>query len=1080
MIRSFFNKLKKNNSYHIKEDIVNSDYDLIRNSVYFDYNWYLNTYKDVREQGMDPVEHYLNVGWTEYRRPGPSFSTLLYLNRYNDVNSQWINPLLHFEKYGKKEKRISSYEGLLKTVSKEIGLIENSKYFDSKWYYDKYLQNDLTCEKPSVHYFCLGCYLGMNPSSAFSNKLYKREFPEVKNIPYLLHYETYSKRSGKGYLGLSTDYYSNIKKELSIAKKILEISNSMMSEENRMKKKVMLISHVLNLTGAPRVLYNMAKVLQNNNFYTVIISIGDGPLREEIEKNGIPVLIAVDYEKPDKIETLYEFGKNFDFMVFSTVESFKFAHILKHTKAYKIAWVHEGEETLKLISEPQKERINIMDEVYSGSHYCNSFFEKYLKDKNIRTLYYGIDQAEVLNIANSVQKRNDTKKIFVIAGTIGRRKGFDILAEAYQLLEVDDISNLELWIVGGILEKDIGDKIELLASQYDNIKLFGQVTNDKLIEIIKQADILLCPSIDDPLPVVVTDAFIMEKPVVVTEMVGTSVFINNEENGFVIKSGNAQALANVISDITRNKYDLESIGRKGKIIFDNNLSQEKFESCIIDIFDNKKIRNEIIVDHMISNMVYLVDIKILPSGYNFIFKCDVDNELIMLCNDRIYQSEELEGDNWSSLNSYLINQNEKVISVCVNEDSLLGEKISVSSIKFSTIELHFGDYSWLSLNKLAQQDFCIRMQENVISVCNKENFFNKTYSGKLSKEDRSMLMDIKNTPSFVNNIYVETRNNKNDNAYKLFLYDLKMNKNAYFITSKEVIEKELNPIIKKHMSIINSEQAKKLMVHAKNIVVSWYATPIFGENRMRMFYPFLNLNYTLVSHGISYDKDSFYLNYANWGKFRKVICCSEYEREYFQKINGHENVMVLGYPRMDKWFNTKLDDDKILVFPSWRDKISETYVSNICDLCNYLHQKFKDKKIIYISHPSIERSDYYDIRNKLKNISGEIETLMSEESELFNYYFSKAKFLITDYSSVAYDFAYKNGISIYYNKFIDEEVHYHMNSIFYDANCGIVCKELDDVYNAIKQKKESKNTSKFFKFIDDKNTCRVYEEIMKG
>ena len=64
------------------------------------------------------------------------------------------------------------------------------------------------------------------------------------------------------------------------------------------------------------------------------------------------------------------------------------------------------------------------------------------------------------------------------------------------------------------------------------------------------------------------------------------------------------------------------------------------------------------------------------------------------------------------------------------------------------------------------------------------------------------------------------------------------NPNAYFITTKLSYEMEKDEYIKKHLLIINSEKAKEYMMHSKGIVVSWFAMPIFGEERMKLFIHF--------------------------------------------------------------------------------------------------------------------------------------------------------------------------------------------------------------------------------------------------
>ncbi|WP_156824290.1 hypothetical protein [Salinimonas chungwhensis] len=78
---------------------------LILTSEYFDVSWYLQSYPDVAESGMDPAEHYLCFGAAEGRAPGPMFDSNWYLSRYPDVAESGINPLLHYVKFGLLEGR---------------------------------------------------------------------------------------------------------------------------------------------------------------------------------------------------------------------------------------------------------------------------------------------------------------------------------------------------------------------------------------------------------------------------------------------------------------------------------------------------------------------------------------------------------------------------------------------------------------------------------------------------------------------------------------------------------------------------------------------------------------------------------------------------------------------------------------------------------------------------------------------------------------------------------------------------------------------------------------------------------------
>ena len=52
-----------------------------------------------------PRRHYLVLGGTEGRDPGPYFSTGAYLARHSDVADAGLNPLLHYETNGRRENR---------------------------------------------------------------------------------------------------------------------------------------------------------------------------------------------------------------------------------------------------------------------------------------------------------------------------------------------------------------------------------------------------------------------------------------------------------------------------------------------------------------------------------------------------------------------------------------------------------------------------------------------------------------------------------------------------------------------------------------------------------------------------------------------------------------------------------------------------------------------------------------------------------------------------------------------------------------------------------------------------------------
>jgi GT2 family glycosyltransferase/glycosyltransferase involved in cell wall biosynthesis len=100
--QSIFSKLIKQLKYL-------RQYLQIKRSGLFDAEYYLETYPDVRKADVDPLMHFVKIGWKEGRNPTPTFLTQLYLDFNLDVAYEGVNPLIHYIKTGNKEGRVSKY-----------------------------------------------------------------------------------------------------------------------------------------------------------------------------------------------------------------------------------------------------------------------------------------------------------------------------------------------------------------------------------------------------------------------------------------------------------------------------------------------------------------------------------------------------------------------------------------------------------------------------------------------------------------------------------------------------------------------------------------------------------------------------------------------------------------------------------------------------------------------------------------------------------------------------------------------------------------------------------------------------------
>ena len=100
---------------------------------FFDTAWYLAENPDVRNDGVNPLLHYVERGAGEGRDPSPGFSTSHYRGSYPDVAAETINPLAHYLAVGRnaglspkpsEEHRLAAYETAITARRSVVGVAD--------------------------------------------------------------------------------------------------------------------------------------------------------------------------------------------------------------------------------------------------------------------------------------------------------------------------------------------------------------------------------------------------------------------------------------------------------------------------------------------------------------------------------------------------------------------------------------------------------------------------------------------------------------------------------------------------------------------------------------------------------------------------------------------------------------------------------------------------------------------------------------------------------------------------------------------------------------------------------------------
>lgn len=360
------------------------------------------------------------------------------------------------------------------------------------------------------------------------------------------------------------------------------------------------------------------------------------------------------------------------------------------------------------------------------------------------------------------------------------------------------------------------------------------------------------------------------------------------------------------------------------------------------------------------------------------------------------------------------------------------------------------------------------------------------------------------TKPFCKNIWIVAENPDEacDNGYVFFKY-IRENRNdinAYYVINKKSKDYEK---VRELGNVIRYRSLKHWIYYlnaSKIIVTQKYANPspaIFYILHTRNI---LKIPRIYLKHGIIKDDGLFF--YYNRTNFKLFICGAKREYEFvknhFQYPN--ENVVYTGLARFDNlnvYEKSNSNTSKtILIAPTWRkwihtqeefDKFMLNYYKIIQDKTLIECLEKNNVQLKMVLHKNMKK---FKLNDSITNISQNITINHNEEvdiQELLNI----TDLMITDYSSIFFDIAYRKRPIIYYQ--FDTKA-YRENQLpegyfsYKRDGFGDVLEDVNIVVNKIKYYVEnnfkiediySSRMDNFFE-IKDKNNCkRILEEIEK-
>lgn len=330
--------------------------------------------------------------------------------------------------------------------------------------------------------------------------------------------------------------------------------------KEKQKRKVMFLIYSLCDGGAERVLVETVNRLPKDKYDVTLMTLFHDETRANLlspEVHYRPAL-RVKNAKVKKILSgilqhiipggwLYHwFFRNDADVEVAFMESFptKVLAYSTNARAKKYAWVHIDVQTytrqdrLFRSLQHQKACYERFDGIYCVSENVReAFTEKFGLTDRVHVAYNILDEQVIRRRkdepVSDLPPRKEGERLLVSVGSLIPRKGFERLIRVCGLLNSRGY-RFHLLILGK------GDLYEELAEQIINERLQGVVEllgfRDNPYPYIAAADVYVCPSYVEGFSTVVSEAVVLEKPIVTTDCSGMREILGESEYGLITQN----------------------------------------------------------------------------------------------------------------------------------------------------------------------------------------------------------------------------------------------------------------------------------------------------------------------------------------------------------------------------------------------------------------------------------------------------------------------------------------------------------------------------------------------------------------
>ncbi len=342
---------------------------------------------------------------------------------------------------------------------------------------------------------------------------------------------------------------------------------------------LLFVSHDLSLSGAPLILWEMAKWCKARGFFVVVMSPEDGPMRSRYCDAGIPVVVdpLVMKEHP----SFTEFAREFDAVVASTIFGAPVIRAAKRAGIPHLWWVHEGRVAEDYLGADPGMRTALADaEMIIAPDRRSAQVYQPLTDRPVRVLTYGIPDPR----GEIKPRAARTEGIeFLLLGTIENRKGQRVFIEAVRHLPDEVRARARFRIVGRAHDQGLTAEVKTAAAQIENLTYEESVPHAEALALIAATDVMVSASLDETGPLILIEALALGTPILSTRVGAVAEHLTEGEAGIFVEPGDAAGLAAAMERLVREPALIDQLAGNARRAYEGHFAFDRFGREFVDL-----------------------------------------------------------------------------------------------------------------------------------------------------------------------------------------------------------------------------------------------------------------------------------------------------------------------------------------------------------------------------------------------------------------------------------------------------------------------------------------------------------------